>query len=127
MKFEKLRKVICALIGHSRIVSNFLGYKYCGRCEEQVGDSLGGVYEPFVVIGHDCPTCRDNYAKTTWRDRLMVPNPLFKYPEIDVEKVCRELKESTEKLKEEIRAKQALSFNPSGLRPTQTKDDKDGY
>ena len=77
MKIEKLRKVICALIGHSKIQSTFFGYFYCGRCRDQVGDNLGSVYDAkdIVVIDHNCEQCRENYIKLTWRDKFMVPNP----------------------------------------------------
>lgn len=72
-----LRKTVCAWLGHSAIVTTCFGYVYCGRCKDQIGDTLGGVFSVDVLIGHDCPKCRENYAKTTWKDRLLVPYPLF--------------------------------------------------
>lgn len=69
--------VTCALIGHSGIHTGCMGYFYCGRCGTQVGDSLMGSYngKDTVIIEHDCSTCRKNYEKLTWRDKLYVPDP----------------------------------------------------
>lgn len=70
--------IVCALVGHSRIQETCFGYFHCGRCEEQVGDNLAGVYDAgdVVIIGHDCNTCRANYEDCTWRDKLYVRDPL---------------------------------------------------
>jgi hypothetical protein len=72
-----VKDVTCATIGHSRIKTTCFGYWSCARCREQVGDSLGGAYggEDDVIVGHDCPTCRANAAKLTWKDRLFAPDP----------------------------------------------------
>ena len=74
---EKLKHVFCALFGHSNIITTFFGYVYCARCGDQIGDSLGGYYENTgaVIIGHNCPKCKANYAKLTWRDKFLAPNP----------------------------------------------------
>jgi hypothetical protein len=70
--------VVCSLIGHSRIQRFFWGYFSCGRCGDQLGDTLCSVY-PFankaVVIGHDCDKCRENYKECTWKDKLYTQNP----------------------------------------------------
>ncbi len=62
--------VICALVGHSRIVEACFGYISCARCKAQIGDTLAGCFDArdCVIVGHDCPTCRENRAKLTWRD-----------------------------------------------------------
>ena len=77
---DKQPAVVCALIGHSRIHTSCFGYKYCGRCGTQVGDSLGGYYDGSknVVVGHSkepCTKCKANYARMTWRDKFMVRDP----------------------------------------------------
>lgn len=74
---EQRNTVVCALVGHSKIMSTCFGYWHCGRCEAQLGDSLGGVYDGGgkVVIGHNCETCRENYAACTWRDTVFAPDP----------------------------------------------------
>jgi hypothetical protein len=70
------RSVVCALVGHSRIVKAFFGYVYCFRCGSQIGDVLAGVFDlsAHVIIAHDdCEECRANAATLTWRDTLETP------------------------------------------------------
>ncbi len=74
-------RVVCSLIGHSRIQTFFFGQFHCARCGEKVGDNLISVYNEAaeaVVAGHDCPTCRANYKKCTWRDKIFAPDPFAK-------------------------------------------------
>ncbi len=77
MPTEKRNAVVCALVGHSRIQEYCFGYFTCGRCGAQVGDSLGSVYDTtkVVIVGHDCPTCRANFAAGDWRDTLYAKSP----------------------------------------------------
>ena len=43
---NKLLKTVCAWMGHSfQVVETCFGYIHCGRCGEQIGDALGGVYD----------------------------------------------------------------------------------
>lgn len=75
---ESARRVVCALVGHSRIQTHCFGYYYCARCGEQVGDTLGSVYDGArlaVVVGHDCNLCRENAKALTWRDSMLSPEP----------------------------------------------------
>src|SRR3990167_7830953 len=74
---DTAKAVICALTRHSQIQTHCFGYYSCGRCEAQVGDSLGGSYVPkrAVIVGHNCETCRENAAALTWEDTLMAPDP----------------------------------------------------
>lgn len=72
------KSVVCALIGHSLIQETCFGYHYCGRCGEQVGDTLGGTYYDApntVIIGHVCETCRTNFEKLDWKHKYMCPDP----------------------------------------------------
>ena len=74
---EKQKKeIVCSFIGHSNIVTGCFGYIYCGRCEAQVGDALGGYYRNnnAVQVGHNCETCRENYKKLTWKDKYLAPS-----------------------------------------------------
>jgi hypothetical protein len=73
--------VVCALIGHSRIVTGCFGYVHCARCEAQIADQLGGSYggaAESVRVGHNCATCRKNYRGMDWRDKFLAPNPFPK-------------------------------------------------
>lgn len=74
---DKLKAVICALIGHSRIITQCFGYIHCARCEAQIGDTLAGAFDvkSRVVLYHDCEVCREAAEKLTWKDRLLVPDP----------------------------------------------------
>ena len=88
---ETAKSVVCALIGHSRIVETCFGYIHCARCGAQIGDSLGGASstKENVIVGHACDTCRENFTKCDWRDTFMTPDPF------DPEKV-REQEEAVE-------------------------------
>lgn len=74
---EQAKEVVCALVGHSRIQTHCFGYYNCSRCGAQVGDLLGGAYTAadVVVVGHNCPTCRKNFAALKWQDKFMTPDP----------------------------------------------------
>lgn len=72
-----IKLAVCALIGHSRIITACFGYQHCGRCREQVGDTLSGIGVGTTVgIGHNCEGCYENYKKMTWRDKFLVKNPI---------------------------------------------------
>lgn len=78
---ETQKRVVCALAGHSRIQTTCFGYYYCGRCEDQVGDTLASIYpgaQSAVVVGCDCIICRKNAETLTWRDTLLAPDPFPK-------------------------------------------------
>lgn len=73
LRDDQRKQAICGLVGHSRITTYFWGYHYCGRCDEQIGDSLGSTYsgaENNLIVGHNCDTCRDIDKTLTWRDKL---------------------------------------------------------
>lgn len=75
---EQRNGIVCSLVGHSRIQEQCFGYYTCARCNEQLGDALGGVYpgaEKAVIVGHKCATCEKNYNETTWKDRIFCRDP----------------------------------------------------
>lgn len=75
----QIKKVTCALIGHSRIQNYCFGYYTCARCGEQLGDSLGGIHsaaESVVIVGHKCSVCEANYKDLTWKDKVFCSEPL---------------------------------------------------
>lgn len=74
---EAKAATLCALVGHSRIQTHCWGYFYCARCEAQLGDSLAGCYDPkdVVLVGHNCETCRANFAACDWKDKRLAPDP----------------------------------------------------
>lgn len=75
---NRARAVFCALWGHSyRIVTNCFGYKYCGRCGQQVGDSLGGYWDGSRAcdINCACNACRKQWESIPWWQRLLIKTP----------------------------------------------------
>lgn len=88
---EKRNKVVCALIGHSKIQHYCFGYYTCARCGEQVGDSLGSLYpdaEKAVIVGHNCPACKENFEKLTWEDKAFCPDPFETDETVRTCRVC---------------------------------------
>ena len=73
-----LRRIACAVFGHSRIVTKSWSYVYCVRCEAQVGDTLAGVWNDIgaVIFGHKCQTCESNYRSLSLWNKLFIRNPL---------------------------------------------------
>lgn len=85
---KKLKQIFCVLFGHSDIIHVYWGYLYCGRCGEQIGDSLTSSYDnsDWVVDSCLCDDCKENYKKMGWKDKFWVKNPfkesLFKDDEL---------------------------------------------
>lgn len=78
---ETKKSIICNLIGHSIISTTFWGYRYCGRCGDQLGDGLGGIdlgIKEAVIAEHKCKECKTNFKKATWEDKLYCRNPFVK-------------------------------------------------
>jgi len=75
---EQRNRVVCSLIGHSIIQTTFFGYFYCGRCGDQVGDSLGSCYSAkhVVIVGHKCDVCVKNYNNCTLDGQAICSRPL---------------------------------------------------
>jgi hypothetical protein len=71
------RRVICGLIGHSRIVDDAgdgPGWRVtCARCgdlvdgTDQIFDACGAVFRRHVEES-DCESCKENIKNMTWRD-----------------------------------------------------------
>lgn len=81
IEVEQRNSIICSLIGHSKISTTCFGYRYCARCGDRLGDSLGSIdygMPEAVIVGHNCPTCKENFKKCDWKDKLFVKNPFAK-------------------------------------------------
>lgn len=81
LEHEQKMSIICSLIGHSRISTTCFGYRYCGRCGDQLGDSLGSIdfgIKEAVIAEHKCPECKKNFKKCDWQDKLFCRNPFAK-------------------------------------------------
>jgi hypothetical protein len=80
----KLAKVFCALFRHSHLLTNCMGYKYCARCGELLGDTLAGSgmrtgIGGYFLIGQrcNCEPCRQSFETLTWIDRFMCPKAVW--------------------------------------------------
>lgn len=72
---ETEKKIVCALLGHSKIIFSCLGITACGRCKAAIGGYLVHNASDKVIIGHNCDTCKENYKKLSWRDKFLVEDP----------------------------------------------------
>lgn len=67
------RKLLCATFGHPPVVEHCLGYASCARCNETVGDALGGAYsfKGVAIVGHQCNDCTSIIEALTFRQRVL--------------------------------------------------------
>ncbi len=74
---EQELKIYCIKHGHAKFVTKCFGYVHCGRCEEQIGDQLGSVFDTrnLMVIGHKCKVCND-IKKTLSKSDLKIVEKL---------------------------------------------------
>ncbi len=79
----EIGKVVCSLIGHSRIVDICMGRISCARCGEILVDGLTQAIdskwetENCLVYrkcphGSNCKKCAENKKLLIWKDRLLV-------------------------------------------------------
>ncbi len=52
---EQKAQIYCVKNGHANYVTLCFGYVHCGRCNEQIGDRLGGVFDTSNIIVVGCP------------------------------------------------------------------------
>ena len=57
-KKQKMR-IYCVKHSHANYIFMCFGYVHCGRCEEQIGDRLAGIFDTtnYMVLGHKCKIC----------------------------------------------------------------------
>jgi len=60
-------QIYCVKHGHAKFIWSFFDYVHCGRCGEQIGDTLAGIFsgKGYVVVGHDCEECTIGFYATT--------------------------------------------------------------
>lgn len=76
---EQKMRIYCVKHGHAKYVTMCFGYVYCGRCGEQIGDRLAGIFDTTNVmfINHKCPTC-NKIKKTLSKMDLKIVEKLEK-------------------------------------------------
>ncbi len=77
MTQEQDAKIYCVKHGHADYVTVCMGYAYCGRCGDQIGDTLGGAFNltKKVITGcweSSCQHCNDNRKKITGFDKIIL-------------------------------------------------------
>lgn len=75
-KLTKLQEaqIYCIKNGHADYISMCFGYVHCGRCNEQIGDTLAGIYNTTdkMIIGHKCKKCDEVKEKLNQIDLEIV-------------------------------------------------------
>lgn len=79
--FEKFKAVVCAVLGHSHLVTNCFYEKYCARCGAKVADQMMGTGLSGGPGGHyqigqtcKCDYCRQAFDTLRfWRDTWLCP------------------------------------------------------
>lgn len=77
---DQARRVVCALVGHTRVVAVCFGQITCERCEGVIGDTLMGTGDEAreaVIVGHrsngaPCNACRHQAKSLTSMERFML-------------------------------------------------------
>ena len=56
---EQKMRIYCVKHGHAKYITMCFGYVHCGRCGDQIGDRLGGVFDTtgYMFPNHDCKIC----------------------------------------------------------------------
>ena len=71
---EQEAQIYCIKNGHADYISMCFGYVHCGRCNEQIGDTLAGIYDTTnkMLIGHKCKKCSEVKSKLNKLDKKIV-------------------------------------------------------
>lgn len=68
---EQKAKIYCIKHGHAKYVNLFMGYVYCGRCSDQIGDTYSSPFDfdDKALIGHKCNRCDKAEKKLNSMDK----------------------------------------------------------
>ena len=94
LKFQQKAQIYCIKHGHADYIWNFFGYVHCGRCGEQIGDTLAGVFDTTnkIFVGHKCKTCSKLKKKLSSLDKkILVRLERSKDSFYDYEKILKEV------------------------------------
>lgn len=82
---EQKARIYCVKNGHANYVFKCWGYVHCGRCGEQIGDQLGGVFDTrdLLVVGCKTKGCKvcPKVKKTLSKMDKEILKRLTKYPD----------------------------------------------
>lgn len=73
-------QIHCVKNNHARYVSTFFGYVHCGRCGEQIGDTLGGTYpmDKCAIVGCPKPPSKCKHCGPIFRSLSKMDKEIFK-------------------------------------------------
>lgn len=71
---QQKAQIYCVKHGHADYIWNCFGYVQCGRCGEQIGDRLGGVYDTTekMWVNHKCKVCNEIKKKLSPMDKKIL-------------------------------------------------------
>ena len=83
-------QIYCVKHNHGGYVWTFFGYVHCGRCGQQIGDTLAGVFDTtnMLLVGHKCKKCSKLKKKLSSLDKKILnrleksKNKFYEYEEI---------------------------------------------
>ena len=54
-------QIFCIKNGHANYITTCFGYVHCGRCSDQIGDTLGGIFDTSnkILVKHNCKKCNN--------------------------------------------------------------------
>jgi len=88
-------QIYCVKHGHAKYFYGFFGYAYCGRCGDQIGDSIAGIFDGkgMVLVGHDCNECTKVIATLSQLDlKILKRLEADKSHTYDYEKILKGIK-----------------------------------
>ncbi len=74
LTLKQKAQIYCIKHGHANYITMCFGYVHCGRCEEQIGDTLAGIFDTSnsIFVGHKCKTCDKLKRKLSSLDKKIL-------------------------------------------------------
>jgi len=74
LNLKQKAQIYCIKHGHADFISTFFGYVYCGRCGEQIGDQLAGIFDTTdkILVNHKCEKCKKAKRKLSALDKKIL-------------------------------------------------------
>ena len=111
---EQEAQIYCVKHGHANYVWSFFGYVHCGRCSQQIGDQLAGVFDTrgMIVPGHDCEVCNTLKKTLSPLDKKILKRlEKTKDKLYDYEKILKRLENTKDKFYKYEKILRGISLN----------------
>lgn len=71
LTLQQKAQIHCIKEGHADYIYTCWGYVHCGRCGEQIGDQLGGIFDTTdkILVNHKCSKCSKLKRKLSKLDK----------------------------------------------------------